>query len=543
MARLSGADAILQSLIANDVDTIFGLPGGQLDHFFDAMYKSSDKVKLIGTRHEQGAAYMAFGYARSTGKVGTYTVVPGPGVLNSTAALCSAYATDTPVLCITGQIPSASIGKGYGELHELPDQLATMKSLTKYAERIDHPDEAPAIVDKAFEALKSGRPRPVSLEMPMDIMANEANVGLLPKYQVPAAEVDADAIAKAAKEISAAKRPLIIVGGGAIGAATEVLELAEMLQAPVSSFRSGRGIISDEHYLGVNLPAGYKLWGETDLVIGIGTRLQLQQQYWGVDDGMKIIRIDIDPEEIDRINPATVGIVSDAKPALQELIAKLQTSLGKRASREEELNSLKAEIRLQTEAVQPQMSYLDVIRQVLPRDGIFCDEITQVGYTSWYGFPVYKPRQLITCGYQGTLGYGYATALGVKVAHPDKPVVSITGDGGFLFTATELATAVQYGIGLVTIIFNNNKFLNVQRQQNEWFGGRKIASDLHNPDFVKFAESFGAAAYRTNSPEGLRELIKKGLANTSGPTIIEVAIDKDMASPWKHIITPPNRGM
>lgn len=543
MARLSGADAILQSLIANDVDTIFGLPGGQLDHFFDAMYKSSDKVKLIGTRHEQGAAYMAFGYARSTGKVGTYTVVPGPGVLNSTAALCSAYATDTPVLCITGQIPSASIGKGYGELHELPDQLATMKSLTKYAERIDHPNEAPTIVDKAFQALKSGRPRPVSLEMPMDIMANEASVDLLPKYQTPVFEVDADAIAKAAKEISAAKRPLIIVGGGAISAASEVLELAEMLQAPVSSFRSGRGIVSDEHYLGVNLPAGYKLWGETDLVIGIGTRLQLQQQYWGVDDDMKIIRIDIDPEEIGRINPATVGIVSDAKPALQELIDKLQTSLGKRASREEELNSLKAEIRLQTEAVQPQMSYLDVIRQELPRDGIFCDEITQVGYTSWYGFPVYKPRQLITCGYQGTLGYGYATALGVKVAHPDKPVVSITGDGGFLFTATELATAVQYGIGLVTIIFNNNKFLNVQRQQNEWFGGRKIASDLHNPDFVKFAESFGAAAYRTNSPEGLRELIKKGLANTTGPTIIEVAIDKDMASPWKHIITPPNRGL
>ncbi len=543
MARLSGADAILQSLIANDVDTIFGLPGGQLDHFFDAMYKSSDKVKLIGTRHEQGAAYMAFGYARSTGKVGTYTVVPGPGVLNSTAALCSAYATDAPVLCVTGQIPSGSIGKGYGELHELPDQLATMKSLTKYAERIDSPDGAPAIIDKAFAALKSGRPRPVSLEMPMDIMANEADVDILPKYQTPATEVDPDAIANAAKHIAAAKSPLIIVGGGAIGAAAEVVELAEMLQAPVSSFRSGRGIVSDEHYLGVNLPAGYKLWGEADLVIGVGTRLQLQQQYWGVDDSMKIVRIDIDPEEIDRINPATVGIVSDAKLALNALITKLQTSLDSRASRQEELTALKAEIRLQTETVQPQMSYLDVIREELPRDGIFCDEITQVGYTSWYGFPVYKPRQLITCGYQGTLGYGYATALGVKVAHPDKAVVSITGDGGFLFTATELATAVQYGIGLVTIIFNNNKFLNVQRQQNEWFGGRKIASDLHNPDFVKFAESFGAAAYRTNSPEGLRGLIRKGLANTSGPTIIEVSIDKDMASPWKHIITPPNRGV
>lgn len=541
MARLSGADAILQSLIVNDVDTIFGLPGGQLDHFFDAIYKSSDKVKLIGARHEQGAAYMAFGYARSTGKVGAYTVVPGPGVLNSTAAICSAYATDTPVLCITGQIPSKSIGKGYGELHELPDQLATMKSLTKYAARIDTPNEAPAYVNNAFKALTTGRPRPVSLEMPMDIMAEEAEVGLLSKFTQAPNDVDQSKIKAAATAIAAAKKPMIVVGGGALNAAEEVLELAEMLQAPVSSFRSGRGIVSDEHYLGVNLPAGYKLWGEADLVIGIGTRLQLQQQYWGVDDDLKIIRIDIDSEEIDRINTPEVGIVGDAKVALTELNSTLNRTLGKRESRKEELLTLKASVRAAIETVQPQMSYLDVIREELPRDGIFCDEITQVGYTSWYGLPVYKPRQLITCGYQGTLGYGYATALGVKIAHPDKPVISIAGDGGFLFTATELATAVQYGIGLVTVIFNNNKFLNVQRQQNDWFGGRQIASDLHNPDFVKFAESFGAAAYRTDSPEGLRSLIRKGLEH-SGPTIIEVTVEKDMDTPWKHIITPPNRG-
>lgn len=541
MPRLSGADAILQSLIANDVDTIFGLPGGQLDHFFDAMYKSSDKVKLIGARHEQGAAYMAFGYARSTGKVGTYTVVPGPGVLNSTAAICSAYATDTPVLCVTGQIPSKSIGKGYGELHELPDQLATMKSLTKYAARIEAPSEAPAYVNNAFEALTSGRPRPVSLEMPMDIMAEEAEVGLLPKFKNDPLAADPDQIKAAAKAIATAKQPLIVVGGGAMHAAEEVLQLAEMMQAPVSSFRSGRGIVSDEHYLGVNLPTGYKLWGKADVVIGIGTRLQLQQQYWGTDADMKIVRIDIDPEEIDRINTPEVGVVADAKVALAALIPELEKHIDIRASREDELLTLKASTRAAIEGVQPQMSYLDVIREELPRDGIFCDEITQVGYTSWYGLPVYKPRQLITCGYQGTLGYGYATALGVKVAHPDKAVISIAGDGGFLFTATELATAVQYGIGLVTIVFNNNKFLNVQRQQNDWFGGRKIASDLHNPDFVKFAESFGAAAYRTNSPEGLRGLIRKGLEH-NGPTIIEVTVEKDMETPWKHIITPPNRG-
>ena len=541
MPKMSGANSILQSLIVNDVDTIFGLPGGQLDHFFDAMYYASDKVNLISTRHEQGAAYMAFGYARSTGKVGTYTVVPGPGVLNSTAALCSAYATDTPVLCVTGQIPSQSIGKGYGELHELPDQLATMKSLTKYAERIDHPSQSPEIVDQAFRALKSGRPRPVSLEMSMDIMGNEAEVALKDKFVDTPPAADPDAIKAAAKAIAASKKPLIIVGGGAVNACEEVQALAEMVQAPVSSFRSGRGVVSDDHYLGQNFPAGYRLWGDADLVIGIGTRLQIQQQMWGVDKDLKMIRIDIDPVEINRINAPDVAVVADAKLAVAALVSELETSLNKRESRKEELLNLKAEVREAVNGVQPQMSYLNVIREELPEDGIFCDEITQVGFTSWYGFPVYKPRQLINCGYQGTLGYGFATALGVKVAHPDKAVISVAGDGGFLFTATELATAVQYNISLVTIIFNNNKFLNVQRQQKEWFGGRLIASDLHNPDFVKFAESFGAHAYRTDSPEGLRALIKKGLAN-NGPTIIEVEVPQDMSTPWQHIISPPARG-
>lgn len=541
MANMSGADAILQSLIVNDVDTIFGLPGGQLDHFFDSIYHNTNRVKLIGTRHEQGAAYMAFGYARSTGKVGTYTVVPGPGVLNSTAALCSAYATDTPVLCVTGQIPSQSIGKGYGELHELPDQLATMKSLTKYAERIDHPSQAPDVVDKAFEALTSGRPRPVSLEMAMDIMGSRADVTLKEKFEHTPQSADPDAIKDAAALIAKSKKPLIIVGGGAMHACEEVLALAEMLQAPVSSFRSGRGIVSDEHYLGVNFPAGNKLWADADLIIGIGTRLQIQQQMWGLDDDLKVIRIDIDPVEASRINTPDVSVIADSKVAVADLITELDTTLDKRESRKDELLTLKSAVQQEIAGVQPQMSYLDVIRQELPEDGIFCDEITQVGFASWYGFPVYKPRQLINCGYQGTLGYGFATALGVKVAHPDKAVISVAGDGGFLFTATELATAVQYGISLVTIIFNNNKFLNVQRQQKEWFGGRIISSDLHNPDFVKFAESFGAHAYRTDNPEGLRALIKKGLAN-NGPTIIEVTVEEDMSTPWKHIISGPVRG-
>jgi acetolactate synthase-1/2/3 large subunit len=311
-----------------------------------------------------------------------------------------------------------------------------------------------------------------------------------------------------------------------------------MLQAPVVSFRSGRGVISDRSPLSQMFPAGYELWKQADVVIGLGSRMEQQYLYWKVPDHMKVIRIDIDQEEIDRIAAPAVAIHADAADAVPALVAKLSGLLDRRASREDELRDLAARVRGDIEdRVQPQASYLAAIRAALPEDGYFVDEITQVGYTSWYAFPVYEPRHLITCGYQGTLGYGYATALGVKAAHPDKAVVNIAGDGGFLFTANEMATAAQHGIALVTVLFNNNKFQNVQRQQREWFGGRLIASDLKNPDFVKFAESFGIRAERVYDPESLRRAVSAALERNE-PALIEVPCG-DMASPWPFIIRPP----
>jgi acetolactate synthase-1/2/3 large subunit len=538
MATMSGADAILQQLLLNDVDTIFGLPGGQLDHFFDSMYRSAGRVRFIGSRHEQGAAYMAFGYARSTGRTGVYTVVPGPGVLNSTAALCSAYATNAPVLCVTGQIPAAAIGRGIGYLHELPDQLATLRLLTRWAERIMRPERAPAVVNEAFARMRSGRRGPVSLEMPMDTMATQADVTLLGRAQMlPAPDLDLDRIANAARLLATASRPMIVVGGGAVDAAAELLELATILQAPVVSFRSGRGVVSDRHYLSQIFPAGYELWKTADVVLGIGSRMEQQLLYWKTGPNMKIIRVDIDADELARVERPAVGIHADAREAIAALIKALGKQPLHRASRQEELIALKARIASEIESVQPQMSYLRAIRAALPDDGYFVDEITQVGYASWYGFPVYEPRHHVNCGYQGTLGYGYATALGVKVANRDKAVVNIAGDGGFLYTSNELATAAQYGIGLVTVLFNNNKFQNVQRQQKEWFGGRVIGSDLRNPDFVKYGESFGVRSMRVEGPEKLNVAIKAAL-DLDAPVLIEVPV-ADMASPWPFIIRPP----
>ena len=541
MPSLTGAEAIVKSLQQNGVDTIFGLPGGQLDHLFDAIYKTEGKIKLIHSRHEQGAAYMAFGYARSTGRLGAYTVVPGPGLLNTTAALCTAYACNTPVLCLTGQIPSGGIGTGRGYLHEIPDQLGLIQKLTKWAARIEHPTQAPDRVREALKQLQTGRPRPVELEMAMDMMGEQSEVSLLPPESHTALAPDSGQIELAAKQLCLAKRPMFVVGGGAQHASSEVLRLAEMLQAPVTFFRSGKGVIDERHYLSQSFPAGHRLWTDADVVLAIGTRLKYQQMYWGLDKNLKILRIDIDPTEMNRISTPEIGIVADARIALEALLTAVESHNIPRPSRREELNYLKTEFQEAFEdKIAPQMGYLRVIREELPEDGFFVDEVTQVGFASWYAFPTYHPRHFISAGYQGTLGYGYATALGVQAAHPDKKVISIAGDGGFMFNVQELATAVQFRLGVVVIIFNDSKFGNVQRQQKEWFGGRIIASNLLNPDFVQLAESFGLAGYRVRSPDELRPVLQRALAD-SEPALIEVVLTEDMPSPWPFILTPRAR--
>ena len=535
MHEMSGADALLAQLLANGTDTIYGLPGGQLDHFFDSMHRAGNRIRFIGSRHEQGAAYMALGHARSTGKPGIYCVVPGPGVLNTATALCTAYATNAPVLCLTGQIPSEGLGRGIGYLHELPDQLATLSTLTRGSRRIMTPEAAPDAVNEAFRQMLGGRPGPVSLEMPMDIMARKGQVELLPPASVAVeGDVDPEAAAAAARMMAKSKAPMIVAGGGALGACAELNELAQRLQAPVVTFRNGRGIVSDRSYLSQNLAAGYELWRTADLVIGIGSRMEQQYLHWGMPEGRGVIRIDIDPEEIARHRAPDVALNCDAGAAVAAILEAFDAIAGTRPSREGELVALKESVRRRIERVQPQVAYLDAIRDALPDDGFLVDEITQVGYASWYAFPVYEPRCLVTSGYQGTLGYGYATALGVKVANPDKPVVNLAGDGGFLYTSNEMATAAQYGIGLVTVLFNNNKFQNVQRQQQDWFGGRIIGSDLKNPDFVAYGESFGIRSSRVGSPEALRNELDRYLA-CDEPGLIEVPVG-DMASPWEFII-------
>jgi acetolactate synthase I/II/III large subunit len=548
MEKMTCSDAIVQSLIDHGVDTVFGLPGAQTYAFFDALYRRKDEIKLVCSRHEQGAAYMAYGYAKSTGKIGVYCVVPGPGVLNTTAALCTAH--NAPVLCITGQVPSEYIGVGHGMLHELPDQLNTLRTLTKWAARINHASETPAIMAEAIKNLTSGRVQPVAIEVPGDILGQTQPIDIdFPDFPKTVITPDRDKIAQAADMIRRAKAPMIMVGSGAVEAKDEVLALAKLIQAPVVAFRGGRGIVSDESPYGFNCAAGYKIYPQTDLMIGIGTRLELPAFRW--QEGVAkhaMIRIDIDPTQMVRLR-GDVSIVSDSKLGLTALLASMSEldstseTFPERPSKEKEFASIKAQSWQDIQKIQPQMSFLSVIREVLPRDGFIVEEISQVGFTSYYGFPLYEPRKLVTCGYQGNLGHGFQTAIGVKVANPEIPVISIAGDGGFMFGVQELATAVQYNVGLITIIFNNNAFGNVRRDQVNFFNGNVYGSELQNPDFVKLAESFGAKGYRTDSAEGLKELLKTALIDSkNGPVVIEVHCERGSeASPFEFLM-PANYG-
>ena len=539
MPRMTGGDAIVDGLIRHGIDTVFGLPGVQTYGFFDAMARNSNRIRLINARHEQTTAYMALGYACATGKASAYSVVPGPGVMNTAAALVTAWGVNAPVLCITGQVPGAMIGRQRGQLHEMKDQLATLKTLVKHADRIDHPSEAPIKVARAFQEMMSGRRGPASIEMPWEQFASAADVTPMdPLPLLPNPTPDPDRIATLAKLVDGAKAPMIWVGGGALHAPAEILALAEKIGAPVVSFRGGRGIVDDRHPLGVTVPAALKLWPSTDLVIAIGTRLDVPVGRWGgIPAGVKIARIDIDPSEMHRLR-ADVPIVADAADGAKALTAAVARRTD--PERAAAIAQAKADAWKALDAVQPQMSFLKVIRDVLPENGILCDEMTQVGYVSWFGFPFHTPRSLITSGFSGTLGAGFPTALGVKVGQPDRPVVAVTGDGGFLFGGADLATAVRYGINLVTIVFNNEAYGNVLRDQRRLFDGRESGSALSNPDFQTFAKSFGVRSWRVSGAEGLRGALTEALAENA-PTLIEVMTDiTKETSPWEIIF--PGRG-
>ncbi|MCY4527770.1 MAG: thiamine pyrophosphate-binding protein [Chloroflexi bacterium] len=528
MARMTGGQALIKSLYREGVRTIFGMPGVQLYHAMDAIYEEPG-IRFITVRHEQAAAYMAFGYSKAGGDgIGTALVVPGPGLLNATAGVGTAYSASTPTLLVSGQSYTHEIGKDTGALHEVNDQLDVVRPITKWAARMTSVGEVPDTVHEAFRMLKTGRQRPVEIEIAWDTLEDVEDVELHePAIYEPLVPEDSE-VERVVEMLSQAERPLIWAGWGvALSDAGEALaQVAEHMQAPVMTSAEGKGAVPYDHPLSLGTP-GWRfgppelaaLVGEADLVLAVGTRLGRTN----LTGEHNIVHIDVDAEEIGRIFPQAVGVHGDARVTLERLYGRLLEAVPQRESRVEEIAAIKRKRANPATFVQPQGGFVEAIQNVMPNDGIIVEGVTQIGYASRELYTSQQMRTYITSSYFGNLGYAYPTALGAKVAKPDVPVLAISGDGGFMYNSQELATAVKYGINAVAVVFNDNAYGNVYRDQINKFDGRAIGSQLHNPDFMKLADAYGARGVRVHEPEELETALREAL-DANAPGLIEVPV-------------------
>ncbi len=531
MATMSGAQALVRSLAREGVDTIFGLPGVQIMSVFDALY-DEPAIRLVTVRHEQSTAYMADGYARTTGKVGVGLVVPGPGALNATAGLGTAYASSSPVLLISGQMESYNLGMRRGALHEVEDQLDVFRPITKWCARVPRVGEIPAAVHQAMKHLRTGRPRPVELEVPWDVLPSSAEVELLEPEMYQQQDPDPASVKKAAELLSAARRPLIWAGGGtnAADASQELIDLAGTLNAPVITTPQGKGSIPEDHPLSLGTfyyahGPGHRAIPQADVILAVGSRLHLTPRPpWAFQGHQKLIHIDADPEELGRNWPTEVAIAADARLGLQAILSELGGRTSASQWTHGDIASIRSATYQEIVGMAPtQVKIIETLRRELEDDAIVVSGTTDVGYWSHLAFPVLRPRSYLTTSYFATLGFAFPTAIGAKIGNRDRQVVAICGDGGFMYGIPDLATAVQEGANVVAVVFNNNAYGASLADQQDRYGGRVYGTRLHNPDFAALAESFGATGIKTSGHEELGEALRSAL-KVEGPVVIEVPI-------------------
>jgi acetolactate synthase-1/2/3 large subunit len=527
--RMTGGEALAKQLQREGVRVVFGLPGVQLYGAMAALRDEKD-IRFILTRHEQATTYMADGYARAGGGVGVALVVPGPGVLNAGAGLSTAYSCSSPVFLVAGQVPRRYLGKDVGVLHEINEQLDVVKPVTKWRKRVLEVGEIPGAVQEAFRQLKTGRPRPVHLEIPPDTLEEEGEAELLPAVTVArTAAPDAD-IERAARVLLDATRPIIYAGGGvhASGAHEALAAVAEYLQAGVVQSAEGKGSVSDQS----DLALGAALWPKNplrdyldaaDTIFVVGSRCAVA----GFQPTQKIVQLDVDAEEIGRNHPVAAGLVGDARLTLERMLERLRTDAPPKPSRKREREQLREAVAgLDTQ--EPNHSILASLRAGTPEDAIVIAGMTQIGYYSRPFWPVYRPRTYLTSSYSGNLGFEVPTALGAKVARPDRAVICITGDGGFMYNSQELSTAAREKINAVIVLFNDEAYGNVARDLDESWGGTHGAS-VTNPDFMKLADAYGVVGMRATQPTDVGDLVRKAVG-MDRPVLIEVRVGR-MARP------------
>ncbi|MDP7510061.1 MAG: thiamine pyrophosphate-binding protein [Dehalococcoidia bacterium] len=546
MPMMSGAQALIRSLAREGVGVVFALPGVQIMDAFDALY-DEPAIRLVLVRHEQSVTYMADGYARTTGRPGVGLVVPGPGALNATAGLGTAYATSSPVLLICGQIESYNLGENRGALHEIGEQMEVFRQITKWCARTSRVEEIPGLVHTAMQHLSTGRPRPVEIEIPWDVLPATAEAELPEREVFAKQHPEPPDIKEAARLLAEARRPLIWAGGGSreAGLSAELLELAQALNAPVITTAQGKGAIPEDNPLSLGAyyyahGPGHQVLPQADVILAVGSRMHFAPKLpWGIQPHQKLIQIDADPEEVGRNLPLAVGITADGRLALQALLNELGGATGSSQWTGGELTSIRQDSYQKIKEIAPlQVEIIETIRRELDDDAILISGTTEIGYWSHLAFPVLKPRSYITSGYFATLGYAFPTALGAKVGNPHRQVVATSGDGGFGYASSELATAVQEEINAVTLVFNNGALGASYSEQRDRLGGRAIGTRLHNPSFSQLAEVYGAQGVKLSGHQELGDALRSAL-RAQRPVVIEVPLPV-LLPPFQ--IPPPGSG-
>ena len=519
MPNLYGGEALIRSMLHQGIRTCFGIPGLGQYEAIDALYNTPE-IRYISLRNEQAATYMADGYARASGEIAAALVLPGPGVLNAGAGMATAFAASSPMLVVTG-IDHQREG------HDGERAEPLLHELTKWAGRANTVEEVPDVIRAAMAELRRGRQRPVIVEVPHAVLAARGQVDFGAVAQVERPGADVAAIDAALARMQQAKRPLIWAGIGVhhAGANEKLTALAEAWPAPVVTRHGGKGAISDRHPLSMGFaelryPPLRRWVEEHDLILAVGSSYDFTQL------NIPVVQIDIDPAQIAK-DPARVALLGDADTVLGQLLDQANRLPGARTQTRAEIEAEIAAINALRFApenqLQPQMGYMDAIRNALPDYAILVTDQTQLGYYSRNYYPVYAPRSYFITTRLWTLGAAFPMALGAKVAQPDRKVVTVIGDGGFLYNAQELSTAMKHKIPVVIVLFNDNAYGNVWRAQQEEYDGHVLGTELHNPDFVQFAQSFGVPAMRVTDALALEQAIRGALDN-DGPVLIEVPV-------------------
>jgi acetolactate synthase-1/2/3 large subunit len=525
--QMTGAAATVAQLRAEGVDCILGIPGFHNMYLCDAVMDHPE-MQFITGRHEQGITFMANGYARASGKIAVPFVITGPGVTNSLTPLADACADSVPMVLVASQADTSRLG--HGAFHELKDQTELLAQVTKWNACAECVEQIPELVRTAFVQAYEGRPGPTAIEVPLNVQRQRGEVDIFAPPPPDRRQADASDVRRAARLLSQAKAPLLYIGSGAAwsGCTDEVIQLLTRLRAPCCVTVQAKGIVPDDHPLNLGLwrdgsGLALRFLEQADVVLVVGSSLdEADTREWTLPLPEKLIQIDTCDGVIGRHYPVAQGLVGDARSVLAQLLVELDDTEGElRPSLEASIAEGKKNIHANVQS-EVSWQYMDAVQRALPRDAFVTnDASTANGWAATY-LKRYLPRTFSITSNMAALGYAFPAALGAKLACPDRQALAIVGDGGFLFTAYTLATAVKYRINAVAMVFDNKRYDTIQRVQMGEFG-RTVSSELHSPDFAALAQAYGASGVRAEHPEQIYDALVDAW-ESDGPTVIEVPL-------------------